>query len=68
MLELLMQNPGQVIPTERFLERIWGYDSDVDVGIVWVYVSYLRKKLAALNADIQIRATRNTGYSLEVRP
>ena len=68
MLELLMQNPGQVIPTERFLERIWGYDSDVDVGVVWVYVSYLRKKLAALNADIQIRATRNTGYSLEVRP
>ena len=65
MLELLMHNPGQIIPTERFVERIWGYDSDVDVGVVWVYVSYLRKKLAALNADIQIRATRNAGYSLE---
>ena len=66
MLELLMRNPGQVIPTEWFIERIWGYDSDVDVSVVWVYVSYLRKKLAALHADIQIRATRNTGYSLEV--
>lgn len=66
MLELLMRNPGQVIPTERFIERIWSYDSDVDVSVVWVYVSYLRKKLAALHADIQIRATRNTGYSLEV--
>ena len=65
MLELLMRNPGQVIPTERFLEKIWGYDSDVEVNVVWVYISYLRKKLAALEADIQIKATRNTGYSLE---
>ena len=34
-------------------------------NVVWVYISYLRKKLAALHADIQIKATRNTGYSLE---
>lgn len=60
-----MRNPGQVIPTERFLEKIWGYDSDVEVNVVWVYISYLRKKLAALHANIQIKATRNTGYSLE---
>ena len=65
MIELLLHNPGQVIPTERFLEKIWGYDSDVEINVVWVYISYLRKKLAALHADIQIRATRNTGYSLE---
>ena len=65
MIELLMRNPGQVIPTERFLEKLWGYDSDVEVNVVWVYISYLRKKLAALRADIQIKATRNTGYSLE---
>ena len=65
MIELLMHNPGQVIPTERFLEKIWGYDSDVEINVVWVYISYLRKKLAALHADVQIRATRNTGYSLE---
>ena len=65
MIELLMRNPGQVVPTERFLEKIWGYDSDVEVNVVWVYISYLRKKLAALHASIQIKATRNTGYSLE---
>ena len=60
-----MMNPGQTISTERLLEKIWGYDSEVEVNVVWVYLSYLRKKLAALRADIQIRATRNTGYSLE---
>lgn len=65
MIELLMRNPGQLIPTERFLEKIWGYNTDVETNVVWVYISYLRKKLSALNADIQIKATRNTGYSLE---
>lgn len=65
MIELLMRNPRQVIPTERFLEKIWGYDSDVEVNVVWVYISYLRKKLTAMHANLQIKATRNTGYSLE---
>lgn len=68
MMELLMRNPRQLIPTERFLERIWGYDSDVELNVVWGYISYLRKKLAALRADIQIKVTRNAGYSLEGRP
>ena len=65
MMELLMRNPRQLIPSERFLERIWGYDSEVELNVVWVYLSYLRKKLTALHADIQIKATRNAGYSLE---
>ena len=65
MMELLLRNPHQLIPSERFLEKIWGYDSDVELNVVWVYISYLRKKLTALQADIQIKATRNAGYSLE---
>ena len=65
MLELMMSNPHQLISSERFLERIWGYDSDTEINVVWVYISYLRKKLTALHADIQIKATRNAGYSLE---
>ena len=65
MMELLLSNPRHLISTERFMERIWGQDSDADIHVVWVYISYLRKKLAALNADIQIKATRNAGYTLE---
>ena len=67
VMELFLRNPRQIIPTERFLERIWGYDSEVEVSVVWVYISYLRKKLAALQADVEIRASRNLGYALEVR-
>lgn len=65
MLEMLMANPKHVISTERFMEKIWGYDSDAEMNVVWVYISYLRKKLAALHANVQIKATRNVGYSLE---
>ena len=66
MMELLMRNPRQRISSERFLERIWGYDSDVELNVVWVYLSYLRKKRAALQANVQIKAFRNAGYALEV--
>lgn len=65
ILELLLKNPGHVISTERFLEKIWGFDSEADMHVVWVYISYLRKKLKALHADIGIKALRNAGYSLE---
>ena len=65
MMELLLANPRHLISTERFMERIWGQDSETDIHVVWVYISYLRKKLAALNANIQIKATRNAGYTLE---
>jgi len=65
MMEMLLANPHQLIPTERFMEKIWGYDNEAEINVVWVYISYLRKKLTSLNADIQIRMTRNAGYTLE---
>ena len=66
MMEMLMRNPGNVIQTEQFLERIWGYDSESEINVVWVNISYLRKKLKALDANIHITATRNVGYTLEM--
>lgn len=68
MMEMLMNNPRRLIPTERFMEKIWGLDSDAEINVVWVYISYLRKKLSALDADIQIKSARNAGYSLEEKP
>lgn len=65
MMEFFMANPHKIISAERFMEKIWGYDSESEINVVWVYISYLRKKLTALHADIQIRASRNAGYSLE---
>ena len=65
MLQLLMQSPGSVVSTEQFMERIWGWDSDVDVSVVWVYISNLRKKFEKLGAPINIHAVRGVGYCLE---
>ncbi len=65
MMEFFMANPHQIISIERFMEKIWGFDTETEINVVWVYISYLRKKLTSLNADIQIKASRNAGYSLE---
>lgn len=66
MLEMLMQRPVSVVSSETFMEKIWGYESQAEMNVVWTYISYLRKKLAALSGRVQIRAIRNLGYALEV--
>lgn len=65
MMEVFMSNPHHIISAERFMEKIWGFDNEAEINVVWVYVSYLRKKLSALHANITIKSTRNAGYSLE---
>lgn len=65
MMEMLMSNEGVVISAEKFMEKIWGFDSDADISVVWVYISNLRKKLVSLDADMEIKAIRNQGYVLE---
>lgn len=66
MLEMMMNNPKRLISTEQFMERIWGYDSEAEINVVWVYISYLRKKLDSLDANVKIKAVRGVGYTLEV--
>ena len=67
MMEMLMRNPRKLVSTETFMDRIWGYDSEAELNIVWVYISTLRKKLKGIDADIEIKAQRGLGYYLEVR-
>lgn len=65
MLEMLMNNPKRLISTEQFMERIWGYDAEAEINVVWVYISYLRKKLESLKATVKLKAVRGIGYTLE---
>ncbi|MFV0313796.1 MAG: response regulator transcription factor [Anaerotignum sp.] len=67
MLELMMMNGTQLISAERFLERIWGYDAVAEMSVVWVYISYLRRRLTTVGANVQIKSVRNSGYTLEVK-
>ena len=66
MMELFLLNKGIYLSTQDILVKVWGYDTEADVGIVWVYISYLRKKLSALGANVAIKAKRNIGYTLEL--
>ena len=65
LMELMMLNHGRYFSTEEILCKVWGYDTEAQPGVVWVYISYLRKKLADLNADIKIVLKRDVGYTLE---
>lgn len=64
MMEMLLANPGQLISSDRFMEKIWGYDSEAEQSVVWVYISYIRKKLASIDSSVTVKATRGLGYSL----
>ena len=65
MMELFMANPQNLMSTERLMEKVWGYETNSEINVVWVYISYLRKKLTSLKADVQIKSYRNSGYALE---
>lgn len=65
LMEVMINHPKQIFSADSFLEKIWGYETDADINVIWVYISYLRKKLAAIGSDLKIKATRNVGYSLE---
>ena len=66
LMELFMSHPGMTFSAAHLLEQVWGADTDADVNVVWVYISYLRKKLTQLEANAGIRSKRGIGYSLEV--
>lgn len=65
MMEMLIRSPRQIISVNQFMEHIWGWDSDAEINVVWVNISFLRKKLAEIGSKTEIHATRGVGYSLE---
>lgn len=67
MLEMLIEANGGIISVEKFMDKIWGYDSETEQNVVWVYVSYLRRKLSGIGSSVLIEAHRNLGYSLEAK-
>ena len=65
IMELFMRSPRQVFSAERIMERVWGWDSDAEINVVWVHISNLRKKLKGIGSCVTIRANRGLGYVLE---
>ena len=64
ILEMLILNQGRSIDKEKFIEKIWGYDTDAEYNTIEVYVSFLRKKLVAIDSLVEIKSIRGVGYTL----
>ena len=67
LMELLAERPSAVHSVDQIMERVWGWDSEAEINVVWVNISFLRKKLNELGAHVEIKATRGVGYSLEAK-
>jgi DNA-binding response OmpR family regulator len=65
LLDLLLQNRGQVLPRELILDRIWGYDTDVSIKTIDATVKLLRKKLGQFGKHDMIQSIRGVGYKCE---
>lgn len=68
VMEQLMLNHTLYLSSEQLLVKAWGYDAETDLNIVWLYTSYLRKRLSAMESRVEIVSKRNVGYKLEYRP
>lgn len=65
LMELFMRNPRRVFSSEHVMELIWGYDAEAEIDVIWTYISFLRKKLRQIGANIEIKTIRGAGYALE---
>ena len=65
LMELFLRNPRQVFSSEHLMEKIWGFDTETEMEVIWTYIGFLRKKLISLQADIEIKTIRGAGYALE---
>lgn len=66
LMEQLMVNSGMFMSSQELLIKAWGYDTETDTNSVWLYISYLRKRLSAMNSKVEIVSKRNIGYRLEM--
>ena len=67
LMEQLMLHHTMYLSSESLLVKAWGYDAETDLSSVWLYISYLRKRLSAMNSGVEIVSKRNIGYKLEFR-
>ena len=67
IMEALIRRQGSPTSVEYLMDHIWDYDASVEPGVVWTYMSYLRRKLETLGSNVRITMRRGFGYMLEER-
>ena len=64
LMEVLMLNKNKKLSTEYIYNHVWSKDDDSDTGYVWIYISYLKQKLKAINANVDILGEENREFEL----
>lgn len=67
LFEVLINNQGIFLNADQLITKAWGYDTEADINSVWVYLSYLRKKLKEIGSKVEISSKRNIGYTLKIK-
>ena len=67
VMEMFMRSPEIVFSAERIMEKVWGWNSDAEINVVWVHLSNLRKKFKSIGAGVSIYANRGLGYMLQYK-
>ena len=66
LLSYLMMNEGKTISTDELFRYVWSDEADMDIGIVWMYISYLREKIEAVHGNIRIAGEKNSDFRLQI--
>ncbi len=66
LMEYFMLNQNQILSTDFMMEKVWGFDAECEINVVWVNISSIRKKLASIQANVGIKSARGLGYQLVV--
>ena len=65
LLELFLRNPGQTLPRQTILLRVWGMETEVEDGNLDNYTYFLRRSLRKVGSTLRLTTVRGIGYRLE---
>ena len=68
LMELFLRSPRRIFSTDDLMEKLWGWDSEAEINVVWTNIANLRRKLGQLDSRVEIRSIRGVGYQLEEKP
>ena len=65
LLEYFINNPNQVLSKEQIYDRVWGIENEIESNNLEAYLSFIRKKLRAIESKVVIKSVRGMGYKIE---
>ncbi len=65
LLEYFMNNPNRILSKDQIYDKIWGMENEIESNNLEAYLSFIRKKLKAIDSCVSIKSVRNMGYKLE---